>query len=239
MSTPITILTRSELRVAARDGEQLLLTAGLPILLLVFFSLVDVLPTGEVDAVDFLVPGVLSVALLSSGFVRLAIALGFDRSFGAISRYAVSPVKVTDFLGSRALAAALIAVIQIVVLFAIGALLGWRPSLHPAFPIVIILALIAFFGLGLALGSITDGLRSLALANMIYIVLLLLSGVVVDLNELPGWLEAGSRLLPTTAASELLRATTDGVAGEGSTWMVSAVWAGLGPILALRTFRWR
>ncbi len=239
MSAPISVLTRSELRVAARDGEQLLLTAGLPILLLVFFSLVDVLPTGERDAIDFLVPGVLTVALLSSGFVRLAIALGFDRSFGAIRRYAVSPVRVADFLGSRALAAAVIAGIQIAVLFAVGAALGWRPSLHPAFPIVVILALVAFFGLGLTLGSVTDGLRSLALANALYIVLLLLSGVVFDLNELPGGLEAISRLLPTTAASELLRATTEGTAGDGSAWIVLGIWAVLSPIFALKTFRWR
>ncbi len=239
MSPPISVLTRSELRVAARDGEQLLLTAGLPILLLVFFSLVDVLPTGEIDAVDFLVPGVLTVALLSSGFVRLAIALGFDRSFGAIGRYAVSPVRVVDFLGSRALAAAVIALVQIVVLFAVGAGLGWRPSLHPAFPIVVILALVAFFGLGLTLGSVTDGLRSLALANTLYIVLLLLSGVVFDLNELPGWLESSSRLLPTTAASELLRETTAGASGDGSAWIVLGSWAAVSPVMAARTFRWR
>ncbi|MBT8241305.1 MAG: ABC transporter permease [Acidimicrobiia bacterium] len=239
MSAPITILTRSELRVAARDGEQLLLTAGLPILLLVFFSLVDVLPSGEEDAVDFLVPGVLTVALLSSGFVRLAIALGFDRSFGAIGRYAVSPVRVSDFLGSRALAAAVIAVFQIAVLFAVGAALGWRPSLHPTLPLVVVLALVVFFGLGLTLGSVTDGLRSLALANTIYILLLLVSGVVVALNELPDWLEAASRFLPTTAASELLRATTGGTAGDRSEWVVLMVWVVLSPTLAVRTFRWR
>ncbi|MFW2382061.1 MAG: ABC transporter permease [Acidimicrobiales bacterium] len=239
MSAPIAVLARSELRVAARDGEQLLLTAGLPILLLVFFSLVDVLPTGGTDAVDFLVPGMLTVALLSSGFVRLAIALGFDRSFGAIGRYAVSPVRVADFLGSRALAAAVIAVVQISVLFAVGAVLGWRPSLHPALAVVVIFALVAFFGLGLTLGSVTDGLRSLALANTIYIVLLLFSGVVFDIEELPGWLGAISKLLPTTAAAELLRATTDGSAGQRWAWIVLTVWVVVSPVLALRTFRWR
>ncbi len=63
-------------------------------------------------------------------------------------------------------------------MFAIGAALGWRPSLHVALPAVILLALIAFFGLGLTLGSTAEGLRSLALANALYVLLLLLSGVV-------------------------------------------------------------
>ncbi len=238
MSHPLAVLTRSELRVAARDGEQLLLTAGLPILLLVFFSLVDVLPTGGQSAVDFLVPGVLTIALLSSGFVRLAIALGFDRSFGAIGRYAVSPVRVVDFLGSRALAAAVISIAQVIILFAIGAALGWRPSLHVGLPVVILLALIAFFGLGLTLGSTAEGLRSLALANTLYVLLLLLSGVVFDLGSLPGWLESAVRLLPTTAAAELLRATTTGSAGSGGAWIVLALWGVIGPALAVKTFRW-
>ena len=238
MSSPLSVLTRSELRVAARDGEQLLLTAGLPILLLVFFSVVDVLPTGEPNAVDFLVPGVLTIALLSSGFVRLAIALGFDRSFGAIGRYAVSPVRVVDFLGSRALAAAAISIAQVGVLFVIGAALGWRPSLHIALPVVVVLALIGFFGLGLTLGSVAEGLRSLALANALYILLLLLSGVVFDLGSLPAWLESVVRLLPTTAAAELLRATTTGSAGSVGAWVVLAVLAVIGPAVAIKTFRW-
>lgn len=238
MSSPLAVLTRSELRVAARDGEQLLLTAGLPILLLVFFSVVDVLPTGGQDAVDFLVPGVLTIALLSSGFVRLAIALGFDRSFGAVGRYAVSPIRVVDFLGSRALGAAVISAVQVCILFAIGAALGWRPSLHVALPLVVALALVGFFGLGLTLGSIAEGLRSLALANALYILLLLLSGVVFDLGSLPGWLESVVRLLPTTAAAELLRATTSGSVGPGGAWIVLAIWAVIGPALALKTFRW-
>ncbi len=233
------ILARTELRVAARDGEQLLLTAGLPVLLLVFFSVVDVLPTGSTDPIDFLVPGIVTLALLSTGFVRLAIGLGFDRSFGALDRYAVSPVGVIDFLGSRALAASMIVAIQLVVLLGLGVALGWRPELHPAVAGVVSLASVGFFALGLFVGSVTEGLRALAVANTLYVVLLLFSGIVFDLSELPDGLSALTRLLPTTATAELLRATTTGSAGEGRYWVVLAAWALAGPALAVRFFRWR
>ncbi len=239
MTSVRSTLTRSELRVAARDGEQLLLTAGLPVLLLVFFGLIDVLPSGEGDRVDFLAPGILVVALLGTGFVRLAIALGFDRAFGAIDRYAVSPVKVVDFLSSRALASAVIAVVQLLVLTGVGMALGWRPAFHPGFVAVVALALAAFFGLGLALGSTAEGLRSLALANTAYIVLLLFSGVVFDLGELPGGVASVARLLPTSAAAELLRSTTEAASGSMGDWLVLLAWAIVGPALAVRTFRWR
>ncbi len=239
MTSPFATLTRSELRVAARDGEQLLLTAGLPIVLLVLFGLVDVLPTGDMEPLDFLVPGILTMALLSSGFVRLAIALGFDRSFGAIERYAVSPVRVTDFLGSRAAVAALIGVVQVGVLFTIGVALGWRPTIHVLLPAVIVLAMLCFFGLGLTLGSLAQGLRTLALANALYILLLLFSGLVFDLAELPAALAAVARLLPTSATADLVRSTTIGEAGDARAWLVLAAWSVIGPVAAVRWFRWR
>lgn len=239
MTSALAILTRAELRVAARDGEQLLLTGGLPILLLILFGLVDVLPTGDMEPLDFLVPGILTMALLSSGFVRLAIALGFDRSFGAIERYAVSPVRVGDFLGSRAAVAALIGAVQVGVLFAIGLALGWRPTIHGLLAVVILLAMVCFFGLGLTLGSLAQGLRTLALANALYVMLLLFSGLVFDLAELPDVLSTVAELLPTSATAELLRSTTTGEAGDARAWLVLAVWSGIGPIAALRWFRWR
>ncbi len=239
MTSPFATLTRTELRVAARDGEQLLLTAGLPIVLLVLFGLVDVLPTGGMEPLDFLVPGILTMALLSSGFVRLAIALGFDRSFGAIERYAVSPVRVRDFLGSRAAVAGLIGAAQVGVLFAIGVALGWRPAIHGLLPVVILLAMVSFFGLGLTLGSVAQGLRTLALANALYIVLLLFSGLVFDLAELPNAVAALARLLPTSATADLARSTTTGEAGDPRAWLVLAAWSVIGPVAALRWFRWR
>jgi len=72
--------TVAELRLLARNGEQLLLTIGIPVMLLVFFSVVDVLPTGEGDAIDFLLPGVLAIALMSTAMVSLGIATGFETS---------------------------------------------------------------------------------------------------------------------------------------------------------------
>lgn len=231
-------LARADLRVSVRDGEQLLLSAGLPLLLLVFFSTVDVLPTGDRPAVEFLVPGVVTVALLSTGLVRLAIGLGFDRSFGAITRYAMSPVTSRQFLASRAASAAAVATAQVAVLGAVGVALGWRPDLHPLVAVVILTSLVVFFGLGLSLGSVAEGLRSLALANAVYIVMLLVSGLVFELDALPDGLAAVVRLLPSTASAELLRSTTDGGAGRGGAWLVLAVWALAAPTLAVRTFRW-
>ena len=44
---------RHEVTTTLRNGEQLLLTLIIPVMLLVFFSVVDVLPTDTKDPVDF------------------------------------------------------------------------------------------------------------------------------------------------------------------------------------------
>ena len=75
--------TRMELVLTLRRGESVLLTFAIPVLLLGFFSIVDVLPTGASDSVDFLFPGVLALAVMSTAFVSVAIATGFDEAHQA------------------------------------------------------------------------------------------------------------------------------------------------------------
>ena len=84
---------RAELQVVSRNGEQLLLTLGIPVLLLVFFSKVDVLPTGSGQAVDFLAPGVLALAVMSTAMVGLGIATGFERAYGVLKRLGATPLR--------------------------------------------------------------------------------------------------------------------------------------------------
>lgn len=240
-STPrsrVRALTRTDLRVAARDGEQLLLTLGLPVLLLVFFSTVDLVPTGDGKPVDFLAPGVLALALLSVSFVRLAIGLGFDRGFGAIKRLAVTPLRVSEFLAAKVLSTAALFAVQLVVLVLIALALGWRPGITVAVFGALILGLIAFGAMAFVVASVVEGLTSLAVANALYIVLLLLSGLVFDRDRLPGWLATSVKGLPSTAVAELLREGFAGGTGPSWAWLCLLAWAIGAPVLAIRLFRW-
>lgn len=238
MTRRVQALILTDLRAAARDGEQLLLTIGIPVGLLVFFSTIDVLPTGSGDPVDFLAPGVLALALLSIAFVRLAIGLGFDRSFGAIKRFSTTPLRTGEFLVAKLGVTTLLFSGQMVILSGTALLLGWDPDPHPLLLAAVLLGLPAFVGLAFVLAGVVDGLRALALANALYIVLLLVSGVVFELDRLPSWLEAAVKVLPSTAVAELFRATLGGTAGAGWAWVCLAAWAVLTPLAAARVFRY-
>src|SRR5579864_4316022 len=97
----------AELRLTLRRGDAVLLNLAIPLGLLVFFSVVDVLPkpAGVVHAVDFLSPGVLALAVMSTSMVSLGIATGFERQYGVLKRLGTTP------LGRPALLAAKVAAI--------------------------------------------------------------------------------------------------------------------------------
>jgi ABC-2 type transport system permease protein len=229
---------RLELALTLRNGESLLLTLGIPVGILVFFSLVDVLPI-DGDAVDFLAPGVLALAVLSTAFANLAIATGFDRSYGVLKRLGATPLGRPRLVAAKVLTALVVLALQAVVIVAAALVLGWDPEAEigvaaGAFG----LAAIAFGSLGLLLAGRLPALLNLAAANALFVALLLLSGMVFPLEELPRGLRTVSRALPSTALAEALHgALTAGVAVPDRVWPTLGLWASGATTLAIALFR--
>jgi ABC-2 type transport system permease protein len=230
---------RVELTLTARNGEALLLTLGIPVAVLVFFSLVDVLPI-DGDAVDFLVPGTLALAVLATAFTNLAIATGFDRSYGVLKRLGTTPLGRGRLVAAKAAAVLVVIVGQVAVLALVGLALGWRPDVDAlALVVALVLAVVAFTGMALVVAGRLPALVALAAANAIFIVLLLLSGMVFPLAKLPSGVRAGAQALPSTALTDAARgALTSGAGVPGRVWPVLLVWAVAGAALAIALFRW-
>jgi ABC-2 type transport system permease protein len=123
---------------------------------------------------------------------------------------------------------------------AVAVALGWRPEGSWLLALGAgLLATVGFAGLGLLLAGTLPALTTLAAANGLYVVLLLLGGMVFPLDRLPGALRAVARLLPAAALSEALGAALSSPASApGRAWLVLLAWAVAGPLLAARAFRW-
>lgn len=231
--------TRVELALTLRRGESVLLSLGIPVLLLVFFSTVDVLPTGTPDAVDFLAPGVLALAVMSTAMVGLGIATGFERQYGVLKRLGATPLGRPALLAAKTAAILCVELLQVVILVGVALVVGWRPSGSvPAAALAMLLATVGFSGLGLLMAGRLRGEAVLAAANGLYLVLLLLGGMVVPVAKLPGALRLVSRALPAAALSDVLHAATTAAHVPGRAWLVLAVWAVAAPVAAASTFRW-
>ncbi len=230
----------AEIRMTLRRGESLLVTLGIPVLLLVFFSLVDVLPTGTGNPVDFLAPGVLALAVMSTAMVSLSIATGFERGYGVLKRLGATPLGRPALLAAKMTAVLAVEVVQLAVLIPVAVGLGWRSHGEVAAGIAtFLLATAGFAGLGLLMAGTLRPEVTLAVANGLYLVLLLLGGMIFSLSKLPGGLHALARGLPAAALSQALFHSF-GVGGAVPTesWIVLGCWAVATPVAAALTFRW-
>src|SRR3954469_25569785 len=119
---------RTELQLTLRNSEQLLLTLGIPVLLLVFFSLVDVLPTATADPVDFLAPGILALAVMSTAMVSLGIGTGFERTYHVLKRLGATPLGRPRLIAAKISSVVAVELLQFAVLIPVAYAVGWRPD---------------------------------------------------------------------------------------------------------------
>ncbi len=233
--------TRIELTLSARQGEQLLVSIGIPLLLLVFFSTVDILPLGTDRAIDGLTPAVLALAVMSSSMVSLGIGTAFERHYGVLKRLGATPLGRPTLLTAKIAAIVVTEVVQLAVLATVAMLLGWDPSIDAIGLLAAVIAgTAAFAGLGLFLAGSLSGPANLAACNGLYLLLLLFGGVVVPPDELPAGVRQVAGVLPSGALVEVMRDVAGGLApASGSSWLVLAAWAVILPVVASRTFSWQ
>jgi ABC-2 type transport system permease protein len=233
-----------ETRTLLRNGEQLLLVLIIPLLLLAAFSLEPLVNFGAgLSRVDFLTPGIIALAVMSTAFTSQAIATGFERRYGVLKRLGATPLSRVGLIAAKTATVIAVELLQGVLIIAVGLAIGWRPDASPAAiavaPLLIVLGTAAFSGLALLMAGTLRAEATLAGANLVYIVLLGVGGVVFPLTKFPASARSGLELLPTGALSTGLRDVLQHHAAfpVGNT-VTLAVWAVVAITLAARMFRW-
>jgi ABC-2 type transport system permease protein len=235
----LAVHARTEVMLTLRNSEQVLLTLLIPVALLVGLTFVDVfdLPEPRVDSVT---PRVFALAVMSSAFTGQAIALGFDRRYGVLKRLAATALPRWLLVGGRAVAGLVVVAVQLVVLGVIAAVLGWSPTLAGlAWTLLLaILGTLSFGALGVLLGGALKAEVVLALANIVWFVLLLAGGIIVPPDSMPGVLGDLVTLLPSGALTDGMHTAL--VDGGVPGWPVFAVligWGAVATLVATRTTR--
>ena len=230
-----------ELRVLARNGEQLLLILGIPMLLLSFFSNVDILPTSGQSSVNFLLPGIVALAIMSTAMVSLGIATGFERSYQVLKRLGATPLGVPRLVLAKALSVLVVELVQVMLLIGLAQVFGADLGALNIASLVLAIALgtLAFAGVGLSLAGRLRGEINLAAQNALYLVLLLIGGIVFPLQEFPSWLHWVGRISPSGALADVMRDVFSGTSVHGaSSLVVLLCWAVAAQLSAFKLFRW-
>ena len=232
-----------ELRTLVRNGEQLLLTLIIPVLLLAAFSSEPLVSFRPGRRIDFLAPGILALAVLSTAFTSQAIATGFERRYGVLKRLGATPLSRRGLIAAKTVTVAVVELGQAVVIVAVGVALGWRPHVAGAALVWTVLLILggtaAFSGLALLMAGTLRAEATLAAANLVYLVMLGIGGMVFPLSKFPAAAQPVLRLLPPGALSDGLRSVLQHGSGlPVADLLTLAVWAAAAITLAVRTFRW-
>jgi ABC-2 type transport system permease protein len=231
---------RSEIGVLARNGEQLLVAVVLPALVLIGLVQTHSPDLGAARRVDVITPGVLALALISSAFTGQAIQTGFDRRYGVLRMLGSTPLGRSGLLAAKAVAALAVIAVQVVVLSLLGAVLGWRPHLLGILPAAVFLLVGAatFVALALLLAGLLRAEAVLAVANLVWVLLLAGSAVVVPARVMPTPLDRLAPYLPSGALGQGLREALEHGRFSAGALLVLLVWLAGAAALVARTFRW-
>lgn len=229
-----------ETRTLLSNGEQLLVSVLLPALALIGLSRTSVPDLGDGPRVDTVTPGVLALAVVSTAFTGQAIATAFDRRYGLLRLLGVTPLGPRGLLAGKAFAVLAVVAVQVVLLGALGLASGWRPEAAgvPGAVILLVLGAWVFVCLALALAGTVRAEGVLALANLIWVLLVIGGGLLIPTDLLPAGLSSVSAWLPWGALGDGLRTCfLDGGLPVGHIGVLTA-WGVLGSFVVARTFRW-
>jgi ABC-2 type transport system permease protein len=233
--------TRAELLLTMRRGESVLITIIVPAALLTFFASLKVLPASDGKPINSLLPGVLALAVMSTGMVSLGIATAYERYYGVLKRLGSSPLPRSGLLLAKGLSVLSLEVLQAVLLIALAAAFyGWRPtgSFWGAL-LVFLIGSACFAGLGMLMAGALRAEATLAGANALYLLFVMIGGGILPVDHLPGWLQGPANLLPAAALTDSLRgAMLPGGSVPLASLALLAGWAVVFLAVAARTFKW-
>jgi ABC-2 type transport system permease protein len=180
----------------------------------------------------------MALAVISTAFTGQAIAVAFDRRYGALKRLGATALPVWGIIAGKSLAVVTVVFLQSILLGAIGFALGWRPAIAGLAlgAAIIALGTAGFAALGLLLGGTLRAEIVLAIANLLWFVFAGVGALTLESGLVSPAARFVARLTPSGALTEALtQAMTVSVDWFGVA--VLASWGALAALCALRWFR--
>jgi ABC-2 type transport system permease protein len=236
----IVLQGRYETLTMLRNGEQLILAIVLPLLAMVGLTVTPLLDVYGDSRINVAVPGILALCAMSTAFTGQGISTGFDRRYGVLRFLSTTPLGRTGLIAGKVLAVLAVLFLQVLVVTAVALTLGWQPDPQGWAPALAMLVLgaAAFTALGLLVAGTVRPEATLAITNLLWILLGALGGIVIPADRLPALLEAIVHFLPSGALGEAMReAFLSGTVNPASV-LVLLLWTAIAGGAATRWFKW-
>jgi ABC-2 type transport system permease protein len=195
--------------------------------------------------IDFLIPGLIGLNLMSSGLWGLGFAIVQARTQRLLKRLAATPMRRWHFLLSFMLSRLIFLALEVAAIL-LFAYFAFGVRMHGSWLNITLVALIgsmAFSGIGLLVGARTKTIEGASgLMNLVMLPMWMLSGSFFSASKFPDFLQPFIKALPLTALNDALRAVMNDGAGLAAIALslgILSLWGVVSFIIALRIFRWQ
>jgi ABC-2 type transport system permease protein len=229
-----------EFKLNARNGEQLLLLVIIPVIVYFALTRTSFIGGASWDAQNALSVAV-TIATLAAGFTSLAIATAFERRSGTLLYMGTTPVTRLELVLGKSLSTFLLALVSSFALCVVALITGWQPTSKALLLIgVLLVGTLSVSGYAFLMAGTMRAEAVLALANGIFVVVLMFGGVIFQYNGIGATIAS---LFPPRALLILNEWAVRGAnPSETSVWISAFVlvsWGVLGILLASKFFKWR
>ena len=223
-----------------KNGEQLLVSMVIPVMVIIGVHTMGLLDTPEYSTIEIVTPGVLAIAVLSSAFTSQGIQTAFDRRYGVLRYLATTPLGSAGLVLGKAIAVLVTLIVQVIVIMTVAVFLGYPLGLQGILPSLVFLLLgaIAFTSLGLLIAGTLRPEATLAITNLLWVVLGAAGGTVFPLSE-DGFMTPILQFLPSAALGDGLReALLNGGFATGP-FIILLLWAAVITALTTKFYSWK
>jgi ABC-2 type transport system permease protein len=223
-----------------RNGEQLILAVVLPLLALVGLTVTPLLDGMGDTRVNVAVPGILALCAMSTAFTGQGISTGFDRRYGVLRFLSTTPLGRAGLIAGKIIAVLVVLALQVLVVTGVAFSLGWQPEASGWLLglALLVLGAAAFTAIGLLVAGTVRPEATLAITNLLWILLGALGGIVIPAERLPRLAQDSVHLLPSGALGEGLRDAFLHGTLNGNAVLVLLLWLVLAGAAAIRWFKW-
>ncbi len=194
--------------------------------------------------IDFLIPGLLGMNIMSGGMWGVGFALVDMRSRKLLKRLIATPMRRSHFLAAMMTTRALLVIVELVFMLFFGWLV-FDMVVRGGLATIALLAVIgafSFAGLGLLVASRAKKTETVSgLMNLVMLPMFVFSGIFFSSDRFPAVIQPFVKALPLTALNDALRAVI--LEGASFTSQLARIatllaWGIVSFWLALRMFRW-
>lgn len=244
-------MLRRNLRHMRRYPSLTVMVTGIPVVFLLMFvyvfggtmgSSMDVAGEGRAAYVEYLVPGILMIAI--AGVVQgTAISVAMDMTEGIIDRFRTMSISRGAVLSGHVIGSMIQTAFTLAIVMAVALAIGFRPSAGPLewLGAIAVLAMISFSitWLTVALGLNADSVETASNSPMPLLLLPFFGSGFVPTDTMPAGLRWFAEYQPFTPFIETVRGLLTGTEIGNSAWLAVAwaiVIAAVGYTWSLRSY---